>query len=282
MSESSVLKQTFDVQKECTSTTAVHKTDYLETEEECGDPALSNNTDCMVHGLTSGRSFENGCGASDDVCKNIVYQSKCGNLQRWASQQTTFETSGGTKEFALVAQHEIYWKTNCPITMRDIIKASKNLSSTKQILFLNMVIGIITEAFALLILFIDILSACLAEAKLSTTARRKVIGIRFIFVVITLIVASVAVHFVENTISISNASTNYDCLAHSDTRTKEIFRKMSDKITSAHNLVISSTAVASASIIVWVCLFIDKEGENKSSGVEMRENVILGQPGTNL
>ena len=149
VSQEDYLKQQFEDETVCTSDSVV--ADYLTTPyTKCtsvGDDDFFSNENCMVSGKIDvtasdyGSQLWNitGCGASDTVCKNIVYQSNCGALTRFATESQY--------SWAIYGQREIYWDPTCEVTtsmVEDIIPALKD---AKGALLANMIINIIANVF---------------------------------------------------------------------------------------------------------------------------------------
>ena len=72
MSEEDLLWDTFEDTAECTGCSTCD--DYLDTGNACAAP------DCE----TSSPGGFSGCAGSDSTCKEVMYQSECGALRRWA------------------------------------------------------------------------------------------------------------------------------------------------------------------------------------------------------
>jgi len=151
LEESDWLLENFEETEECRTCTQC--SDFLETGTPCGsDPFTS--TDCLMYGKTvtktdptTGRPVTyntwneaGGCSTSDVVCKNIMYQSKCGALKRWASQ--------ASNKAALFARREIYWKSDCGssmLTMTNVeVRVAETRNSLLAVLVLSIIINLIT------------------------------------------------------------------------------------------------------------------------------------------
>lgn len=81
------------------------------------------------------------CRSNDNICKNIMYQSKCGALRRWASE------AGGEKKWSINFRREIYWDSNCPVTMIDLKAIDGTMSHLKDTLSTNLVINCVANFF---------------------------------------------------------------------------------------------------------------------------------------
>ena len=79
------------------------------------------------------------------ICHDIVYQSKCGALSRWASQNT--ELSWG-----IFYEREIYWKHDCSASMAEILSIEHPLGNLKSLLQTNMILNIIANSFVILLM----------------------------------------------------------------------------------------------------------------------------------
>jgi len=73
------------------------------------------------------------CGASDSICKSIIYQSNCGNLDRWASQNS--------KTWSIMFRHEIYWKSDCEVSMLDIKATLPRVDVVQGGLLTNLIVN---------------------------------------------------------------------------------------------------------------------------------------------
>lgn len=132
------------------------RTDYLTTGIPCGaEGSLFTNTDCMAsvyddkkagtkwaiittttvntdnttNTTTGPTTTSGGCASADAVCKNIMYQSRCGALSRWSNSQANAAAAevaaaaaaqdkpetGGTFEWAIFGRREIYWDPECEV-----------------------------------------------------------------------------------------------------------------------------------------------------------------------
>ena len=100
----SAMRCTFLSTPACTaSSVPSNKSDYMKTGVQCADTEATAlaTPGCMVYfngnaNAWGGRS----CGSSDKTCQNIMLQSNCGALGRWASQATKLE-------WAVLVQHEV-------------------------------------------------------------------------------------------------------------------------------------------------------------------------------
>ena len=70
-----------------------------------------------------------------------MYQSKCGALRRWASE------AGGEKKWSINFRREIYWDSNCPVTMIDLKAIDGTMSHLKDTLSTNLVINCVANFF---------------------------------------------------------------------------------------------------------------------------------------
>jgi hypothetical protein len=131
--ESLFLQDNFDDNTLCTSSTQT--ADFIGSGTKCtvlagnisGTP--TSNTNCMAYGST----FTGDCASNDPICQNVVYQSSCGALGRWASQSVKYD-------WAILARHESYWKPDCEVSMVDLKKIEKPTETIKGSLLANVII----------------------------------------------------------------------------------------------------------------------------------------------
>jgi len=83
-----------------------------------------------------------GCDTDDEICRSIYYQSNCGALKRLAKYDTR-------QSWAVMARHEIEWKSNCKSTMSDIDTANDNFQNITDLLLSNLIIVVICTYFSL-------------------------------------------------------------------------------------------------------------------------------------
>lgn len=89
--------------------------------------------------------YSKGCDSNDEICHQIFYQSNCGALKRWSEEND--------KYWSIIYRHEIYWKTNCEISMIEIQQAEIILRHTIYLMLLLNVIVNFTCNFVLGFLF---------------------------------------------------------------------------------------------------------------------------------
>jgi hypothetical protein len=77
------------------------------------------------------------CSSTDTTCTQIVYQSKCGALQRWASKADQY--------FAVLVKKEIYWKPTCSVSMPQLKAAVAPVDEIKNKLLMNLVLNIMAN-----------------------------------------------------------------------------------------------------------------------------------------
>ena len=77
-----------------------------------------------------------GCASDDRVCNEVLYQSNCGALKRWANQND--------KYWSIMFRHEIYWKPSCEVSMEDVRSAEELLTNDVDVaLLINLLINLI-------------------------------------------------------------------------------------------------------------------------------------------
>ena len=147
--EAEYLLDNFADTTNCTSAVSNYDKDYIATGIKCSATTAIQDTNCMVHGLGAASVTDSGiqnaawsgdCAASDTVCLGIMYQSKCGALNRWASQASSYS-------WALLARHEAYWLPTCEVSKFDIKKVEKPINTIRGLLLMNVVFCVIANLF---------------------------------------------------------------------------------------------------------------------------------------
>lgn len=129
-SESSFLLDNFEETSYCTDYPSA--SDYIENGTRCSESSPNDDPNCMMYGRASTQLAANGCDDNDYICQNIYYQSNCGGLKRFATQSTD-------KYWAVMGRHEIYWKSNCDVSMQDVkMMYDDGLSSIQTATIVNM------------------------------------------------------------------------------------------------------------------------------------------------
>jgi hypothetical protein len=137
LAETAYLSNHFTLQANCTVNPTLRDTaDFLATGAACGSSPFTD-PDCMVNGYTNfGASA---CAATDDICRNIVFQSKCGALTRWASQ--------AGKSWSVIFRREIFWKSDCAVSKLEIEGSIDDLDTVESSLLTNVIINAIANFF---------------------------------------------------------------------------------------------------------------------------------------
>ena len=115
--------------------------DYQSTGVKCTDGYSTDpwdTSDCNVYGQTTTNSSFS-CSSSDTVCKNIMYQTRCGALKRWAAESY----SNAELSWAIMARHEIYWDPECVGTMEQVVEVQPAIKNGRGMLLAIMVLNII-------------------------------------------------------------------------------------------------------------------------------------------
>jgi len=77
------------------------------------------------------------CDTTDLTCTQIVYQSKCGALQRWASQADEY--------FTVLFKREVYWKPTCSVSILDLKATEEPVKHIKEQLLFNLILNILAN-----------------------------------------------------------------------------------------------------------------------------------------
>ena len=186
MTEEALLLETFETQGACTSCTNwsvyVHSTivlwllmhvlhgptrahcyfvclnfsdDYQSTGVKCTDGYTTDpweTPDCNVYNQTSTSSSFT-CSSSDTVCENIMYQTCCGALKRWASQ--SYSNKG--LSWAIMVRQEIYWDPECVGNMDKVVEVQPSIKYGRELLYTLMVLNnVINVVIGILVPYITI------------------------------------------------------------------------------------------------------------------------------
>lgn len=89
------------------------------------------------YGQASNEFTTDGCGSSDSVCANIYYQSSCGNLKRWATESSL--------KWAVVFRREVYWDSECEVSMIDIKAVESPIDRVHAALKANLILSVIAN-----------------------------------------------------------------------------------------------------------------------------------------
>jgi hypothetical protein len=300
--ESKYLKDNFDVSQVCTAST--QKADFIGSGTQCIDITpyviVTNatnttnrtttivstsgtpftNPNCMVSSYNS-ETFGGGsgvCGGSDTICRDIVFQSSCGALGRWASEATTFE-------WTILARHESYWKPDCDASMIDLKRVEGRAETIKGTLLANLIICAIANFF-LGILFpmwiynakfgkpiccVGLCSCCncteLAKGAMSQKngsvftqanpirakfleSRKKTLDVVFIFA--KLIPASIALGILGSVMRVFSRAAAGDCTDEklTETTVKDIDKSLS----SSFDSLISQVVIDGLSVVAAIAM----------------------------
>lgn len=139
MRESDFLMQNFLEHDWCQSCTNCD--DYIATGNICGTDPFSS-PDCLQYDSTGSQdgALAASGGCTDDDCREIMYQSKCGALKRWANQSDN--------EVGIFGRREIYWDTTCEVSMDEMAdiqaRVRKVAAALLAVLVLSIIINVIT------------------------------------------------------------------------------------------------------------------------------------------
>ena len=104
--------------------------------------AIFTNKNCMVSSYSQGDVFQGRggeCAVTDDVCRDVVYQSSRGAFARWASQAKL--------QWSILACYENYWKPDCVVSMADLKNVENAAETIKGALQANVIICAFAKFF---------------------------------------------------------------------------------------------------------------------------------------
>ena len=127
LTESKVLYDNFLDDGRCTSCSDC--SDYIATSYECGSNP-GTDSDCQLYNKVN-NGFN--CRSLDSTCENVLYQSKCGALQRFASRADS--------NIGIYVRRQIMWTEGCSTTAEDVEKAQDKLNSANDGLYWIMIVN---------------------------------------------------------------------------------------------------------------------------------------------
>jgi hypothetical protein len=255
--EAAFLWSNFKDESACSGSSVGETADYLAaagTRCDGGANTYFTDTSCQVADGTSATSSSfgtAGCGSSDAVCRNVLYQSNCGALRRWASQ--------ATEHWAVLVRREIYWQPSCDVSKVDLKAIEAPVDEATPTLLANMIICIIVNvAIGIFFPVCYILNAhygdvsCIpgegdVEKKL-LDHHKKYLGL--FFHVVKLVPALMAMAIFATIASTLAAAAASGCQDASDTRTFQTFETMSDQVYTSNAAVTSQVAMDLVAIVV--------------------------------
>jgi len=223
--------------------------DYVNSGTRCGT-SPNEDPNCMMYGRASTTLVTNGCGTYDEICQSIYYQSNCGALKRFATHDTK-------QSWAVMARHEIEWKSNCKSTMSDIDTANDSFQHFTDLLLANMIIVVICTYFSLswyAFLFYTIISPERYRAKPGFVLSLIYSYLLLILSLIKLISLIITLSVIYPTITI--ISDGISCAK--DKPTTSVFEGSSDDLTSVNVLLWFATIIEGISFILIKVLIIFK------------------------
>jgi len=262
ITESENLETTFLSTPACTaSSVPSNKSDYMITGVQCADTEATAlaTPGCMVYfngnaNAWGGRS----CGSSDKTCQNIMLQSNCGALGRWASQATKLE-------WAVLARHEMYWEPECEVNMIEIGKAEKTVNDSLPALEWNMglnvavniIIGIIIPFLILYNMFYGDVPCIPGEGKVEKDlieANKKYISL-FLHVA-KLVPAGLAVRIFATGTGIVQRAAEAGCGDSSDNRTDQTFEILYEELITTNEALMGQIYNDCFALLVALAMWI--------------------------
>lgn len=248
--EAEFLWSNFRDENECSGSSMGETADYLaDGSIRCDGGANTYFTDsnCQVADGTSGTSASfgtAGCGSSDTVCKNVMYQSNCGALRRWASQ--------GSEHWAVLFRREIYWKPTCDVSKVDLKAIQQPVEDAASTLLANMIVCIIVNlvigiffpvCFMMNLHYNDV--PCIPndgdDEKQLIDYIKKYLGL--LFHVVKVIPAIVALSTFATISGALNRAATSGCQDDDDVRTYQTFETMSEQVETS-NAAIFTQAIS--------------------------------------
>jgi hypothetical protein len=263
-SETDYLTENFE-DESCTSDSVT--ADYIATGTQCDPSAPFSSSSCMVNGLSV--SFGSAlCLSTDEVCKNVVYQSNCGALTRFANEADQY--------WAVQFRREIYWKSDCDAPMLDVAATEKPIESIEPALATNLAFNVIGNFFIGMFFPICILLnkvygdvACIpgegeAEKKLLEWNKKY---LNVALSTFKLVPAIVALSFFAKITSTIRRAANGDCADADDARTTQTFKSLDEEISSSISSLWTQVGVDIFNILVAIALTVFAHMKSKRSQV---------------
>mmetsp|Transcript_25401 Transcript_25401/g.30110 ORF Transcript_25401/g.30110 Transcript_25401/m.30110 type:complete len:580 (+) Transcript_25401:53-1792(+) len=284
--ETDYLGENFENEDSCLTDTVT--ADYIATGTQCSSTPLTS-TDCMMYGV--GSSF---AGCNDDICRNIMYQSKCGGLTRVSTQNDYY--------WAVQYRREIYWKSDCQVSMTDIKGIEKPVEEVYPALQTNLAFNVIGNFFVGMFFPICLLLnkfygdvPCIpgeGETEKNLIEWNK----KYLNVTLSafkLVPAIIAIAFFGKITSVIRGAANGDCADSDDNRTTLTFEELDFEISESIRSLWTQVGVDIFNIVVAIVLTIfahmkksktskvspDEEGggggEEEKGQVEMVEGTMV-------